>query len=150
MSNPPLDDAGIAIPTDKPGEQSQYVATLIKKLGFAMNESVVTIGEPEWYASDLVMHGIENERSLPATWVHIFSESKAELEALIGTLDLEAIEKGIWISWPKKASKTPSTLSEDHLREIMLPLGWVDTKVCAIDQTWSALKFLRRKSTQNT
>lgn len=148
MSTQPLDDAGIPIPTDDPKEQAEYFATLIKKLGFAIDDTVVTIGEPDWYTTDLVMHGIENSRTLPATWVHIFSDSADELRAIIDTLDLEAIEKGLWISWPKKSSKVHSTLTEDTLRDILLPLHWVDIKVCAIDQTWSALKFVRRKDAQ--
>lgn len=141
-------DTNMPLPGGDPKDQAKYFTSLIKKLGFAIDESVVTIGEPDWYATDLVMHGIENSRSLPATWVHIFSDSAEELQAIIDTLDLEAVEKGIWISWPKKASSVSSTISEDTLRSIMLPLNWVDTKVCAIDQTWSALKFLRRKATK--
>ncbi|MGH9328997.1 MAG: DUF3052 domain-containing protein, partial [Vicinamibacterales bacterium] len=52
---------------------------------------------------------------------------------------------GLWIAWPKKASGVPSDLTEDVLREVILPTGLVDVKVCAIDQTWSGLKFTRRK-----
>ena len=52
----------------------------------------------------------------------------------------------IWVSWPKKASKLFIDLTEDGLREVLLPTGWVDVKVCAVDADWSGLKFLRRKT----
>ena len=52
---------------------------------------------------------------------------------------------GLWIAWPKKSSGVPSDLTEDVLREVILPTGLVDVKVCAIDQTWSGLKFALRK-----
>jgi hypothetical protein len=51
----------------------------------------------------------------------------------------------IWTAWPKKASKVPTDITEDRLREMFLPTGLVDVKVCAIDETWSGLKFVIRK-----
>jgi hypothetical protein len=51
----------------------------------------------------------------------------------------------VWVAWPKKASGVATDLTENVVREIGLPLGWVDVKVCAIDETWSGLKFYRRK-----
>ena len=50
----------------------------------------------------------------------------------------------IWVCWPKKAAKVPTDLDDSSVREIGLGTGWVDVKVCAIDETWSALKFVRR------
>ena len=52
----------------------------------------------------------------------------------------------LWVSWPKKSSALFRDLTEDMLREVILPTGWVDVKVCAVDSDWSGLKFLRRKS----
>lgn len=52
---------------------------------------------------------------------------------------------GLWIAWPKKASKVPTDMTEDVVREIALPKGWVDNKVCAIDETWSGLRLVLRK-----
>ena len=52
----------------------------------------------------------------------------------------------IWISWPKKTSPLFRDLTEDGVRELMLPTGWVDVKVCAVDADWSGLKFLRRRA----
>ena len=51
----------------------------------------------------------------------------------------------VWVSWPKRASKVPTNITEDTIREVCLPLGFVDTKVCAIDETWSGLKLVIRK-----
>lgn len=52
---------------------------------------------------------------------------------------------GIWVAWPKKSSGVSSDITEDVLREVLLPTGWVDNKVCAIDDTWSGLRFVKRK-----
>lgn len=51
----------------------------------------------------------------------------------------------VWVAWPKKASKVPTDITEDALRELLLPSGWVDNKVCAIDATWSGLRFALRR-----
>lgn len=51
----------------------------------------------------------------------------------------------VWIAWPKKASKVPTDITEDVLREELLPTGWVDNKVCAVDETWSGLRFALRR-----
>ena len=59
--------------------------------------------------------------------------------------DQIASDGQVWVSWPKKASKVPTDITEDTIREVALPLGFVDTKVCAIDETWSGLKLVIRK-----
>jgi hypothetical protein len=51
----------------------------------------------------------------------------------------------VWVAWPKRSSRVPTDLTEDTFRELLLATGWVDTKVCAIDETWSGLKFVLRK-----
>ena len=55
-----------------------------------------------------------------------------------------------WVSWPKKSSKVPSDITEDVIREIALPMGFVDIKVCAVDDTWSGLKLVVRKELRQT
>lgn len=60
-------------------------------------------------------------------------------------MPLLAPSGSIWVSWPKKASKVPTGITEDTIREVCLPMGLVDVKVCAIDATWSGLKLKRRK-----
>ena len=51
----------------------------------------------------------------------------------------------LWVSWPKKAAKVPTDITEDVIREVVLPMGWVDVKVCAVDAVWSGLKLVVRK-----
>jgi hypothetical protein len=74
-----------------------------------------------------------------------FHTERAELErripALLKVLDVDG---GLWMAWPKKASKQPTDLTEDVQREVWLPLGLVDTKVCAIDDVWSGLRICWR------
>ncbi len=72
--------------------------------------------------------------------------SRAALEKRLVALRPEiAPDAALWISWPKKTSGVATDLTEDLLREIILPLGLVDIKVCAVDATWSALKFVVRR-----
>jgi hypothetical protein len=52
---------------------------------------------------------------------------------------------GVWVAWPKRSSGVPTDITEDVLRAELLPTGWVDNKVCAIDETWSGLRFVLRK-----
>lgn len=77
---------------------------------------------------------------------HIFVTEGSVLEAHLTALRHQIAPDGqIWVSWPKKAAKVPTDITEDTIREFCLPLGLVDTKVCAIDETWSGLKLVIRK-----
>jgi len=78
--------------------------------------------------------------------IHLFTKSAAELDAKLRAWRY-AIKPDatVWISWPKKASKVPTDITEDVIREVALPLGFVDVKVCAVDETWSGLKLVIRK-----
>ena len=77
---------------------------------------------------------------------HVFVTGRSALEAHLTALREQIAKDGqVWVSWPKKASKVPTDITEDTIREIALPLGFVDTKVCAIDETWSGLKLVIRK-----
>ena len=78
--------------------------------------------------------------------IHIFTSARAVLEALAQRLmDLIARDGMIWVSWPKKAARLATDMTEDVIRTVLLPTGLVDVKVCAIDQTWSGLKLVIRK-----
>lgn len=78
--------------------------------------------------------------------IHLFTAARAVLEALAQPLmNLIARDGMIWVSWPKKAAKVMTDITEDVIREIVLPIGLVDVKVCAVDQTWSGLKLVIRK-----
>jgi hypothetical protein len=77
---------------------------------------------------------------------HVFATERAELERQLAALRHQIAPDGqVWVSWPKKAAKVPTDVTEDTIREVALPLGFVDTKVCAIDETWSGLKLVIRK-----
>lgn len=77
---------------------------------------------------------------------HVFATRSAELATTLSELRYQIAPDGqVWVSWPKKAAGVPTDITEDTIREIALPLGFVDTKVCAIDATWSGLKLVIRK-----
>jgi len=77
---------------------------------------------------------------------HIFVTERARLEQLLTTLRHQIEPAGqVWVSWPKQAAKIPTDITEDTIREVALPMGFVDTKVCAVDEVWSALKLVIRK-----
>ncbi|MHA6732278.1 DUF3052 domain-containing protein [Devosia sp. A369] len=79
-------------------------------------------------------------------YVHLFASARAVLEALAQPLmNLIARDGMIWVSWPKRAAKVVTDITEDVIRAVVLPLGLVDVKVCAVDQTWSGLKLVIRK-----
>jgi hypothetical protein len=108
----------------------------------AMPESV--IDEIDEYALELIFvpdpaEGIDS--------AHVFVSMRAELEAKLLALRQQIAADGqIWISWPKQASKVPTDITEDTIRKLALPLGLVDTKVCAVDAVWSGLKLVIRKA----
>lgn len=78
---------------------------------------------------------------------HLFITTRLALEQALPTLRRSIAPAGfIWISWPKKASKVPTDITEDVIREIVLPTGLVDVKVCAVDAVWSGLKLMIRRS----
>jgi hypothetical protein len=75
-----------------------------------------------------------------------FHTARADLERrLPKILDVLEVDGGWWVAWPKKASGVPTDITEDTVREVVLPLGLVDNKVCAIDETWSGLRVVWRK-----
>lgn len=83
----------------------------------------------------------------PATdVVHVFCSCRAALAAELATLR-SAIrgDAAVWVSWPKKAARMTTDITEDTVREVALPLGFVDIKVCAVDAVWSGLKLVIRK-----
>jgi hypothetical protein len=82
----------------------------------------------------------------PIDAVHIFVTGRADMAAdLTRVLPHLASAGFIWVSWPKKASRLPTDITEDVIREVALPMGLVDVKVCAVDETWSGLKLVIRK-----
>ena len=123
---------------------------LAKKLGIAENGSVFLSGEPKDYLKLIapVPRGARVVKRIDGTTdiVHLFATEKARLAALLrSSLARIRPDAAIWVSWPKKASKMPTDITEDTIREVALPMGLVDVKVCAVDEVWSGLKLVVRK-----
>lgn len=122
---------------------------LARKLGIKAGDVVVAICAPTHYPGllDPLPPGAMVVPSAPSPpLVHAFVRSRAELAAMSeGLVSLPAPGGSLWISWPKKTSALFADLTEDGVREFLLPTGWVDVKVCAVDADWSGLKFLRRR-----
>ena len=123
---------------------------LARKLGFREGFRVRVSHTPDDYEA-LVASRPENvfiSRSIRQDidiW-HFFTKSAAKLEKQLPKMRDAIKQDGmIWVSWPKKASKVPTDVTEDVVRRFALALGLVDVKVCAIDETWSGLKLVIRK-----
>ena len=126
---------------------------LAKKLGIKDGHTVTLLGSPDGFVEllaetqpdDLVVQRRTNARGDADVMVS-FHTKRADLEnrvpALLATLHVDG---GLWIAWPKRASKVPTDITEDTLRDVFLPLGLVDNKVCAIDETWSGLRVVWRR-----
>lgn len=125
---------------------TQSHKSLLAKLGFAPGDSVFVETTPDWYSDFADQFDLGLEAGLPATHAHLFCEHEAELADFLEYNDLNDLEKSLWISWPKKTSGQQTDLGENEIRAAVLPFGWVDVKVAAIDDTWSGLQFLRRKA----
>lgn len=124
---------------------------LAKKLGFAPDVSVVLLDAPPNLSELLgdLPSGVKVSRRLThgADIVLIFVEYAADLSRKVLALKSAVAPDGmVWVAWPKRASKMPTDLTEDVIRDIVLPTGMVDVKVCAIDATWSGLKLVIRKA----
>jgi hypothetical protein len=123
---------------------------LAKKLGFKPGQRVSAPGAPPNYRKLLapLPDGVEFQARMAKTTdiVHVFTASKADLaKTLASCRKTLGPAAAIWVSWPKKASKVPTDITEDTIRAVALPLGLVDIKVCAVDETWSGLKLVVRK-----
>lgn len=124
---------------------------LIKKLGLKSGQRACILNVPENYPKTLgpLPAGIKLSQRLPKTrkldFIHYFTKERKQLEKVFPQLKATLNWDGsLWISWPKGASKVPTDLNENIVREIGLDLGLVDVKVAAIDAIWSGLKFVHR------
>jgi hypothetical protein len=87
-----------------------------------------------------------SEVSKTTDLVHVFTSERAVLEVELAALRAAIKPNGaVWVSWPKKASRVCTDITEDIIREVCLPLGFVDVKVCAVSDIWSGLKLVIRK-----
>jgi hypothetical protein len=124
---------------------------LAKKLGFKDGAHVTIINAPEGYRrwlEGLPETAILSTRlgSSPAA-VHVFQTNRSELARTLKSLRTKLAPDGfIWVSWPKRSSGVPTDITEDAIRDVALPLGFVDVKVCAVTEMWSGLKLVIRRS----
>ena len=123
---------------------------LARKLGIKDGSMVFAPGAPNNYRKLLepLPPGVRfsTKEGKTTDLVHLFTSKRSELSrsltAFRKALNAEAV---VWVSWPKKASKVPTDITEDVIRQVALPLGWVDITVCAVDDVWSGLKLVVRK-----
>ncbi len=130
---------------------SGYSGTpLAKKLGLRDGDRVALVGAPAGF--EVLLEPLPRVASLSRRLgtaldvIVFFATRRAEIarrhEALAARLTPAGM---LWLAWPKRASGVPTDVTEDVLRDVILPSGMVDTKVCAIDETWSGLRFVRRR-----
>ena len=123
---------------------------LAKKLGIKEGSRVFLVDAPKDYAK-LVEPLPPDVRLVPRVdaqtdMVHIFASERKRLRGALESALAKLQPAGtIWVSWPKKASKVETDITENTVRELALPLGLVDIKVCAVDDVWSGLKLVVRK-----
>jgi hypothetical protein len=123
---------------------------LPQKLGVKEGMEVTVIAAPTNYRRLLgtVARSMTfSDRAVKGTgFVHLFVTRRADLEKNLRQLRKQISGDGIvWVSWPKKTSGVHTDVTEDLIRDVALPLGFVDVKVCAVDETWSGLKLMIRR-----
>ncbi|WP_108124655.1 DUF3052 family protein [Saccharospirillum mangrovi] len=130
---------------------SGYSGTpLVKKLGIKEGHALYLKNAPEGY--DALLHPLPanlkilSRLSRDLDFIQFFTKQRSELEQELPGLMTSIKQNGmIWVCWPKKVSKVATDMTEDVVRDVALPLGLVDVKVCAVDEVWSGLKLVIRK-----
>jgi hypothetical protein len=125
---------------------------LPKKLGIKPGMDIALLHAPDGFEATLgglpddvgIRHGLRRGQrvDLILGFVKEREQLARNIQWLVTTLPPDG---AFWVAWPKKASKIATDMTEHSVREVALPIGWVDVKVCAIDNTWSALKLVLRK-----
>jgi hypothetical protein len=127
---------------------------LVQKLGLKQGMTLLVVSKPDGYETWLGalpddFSIIEAPRKDIGTLeaVHLFATEAKVLGKHLADLRRKLAPAGfVWVSWPKKAAKVPTDITEDTIRAIALPMGFVDVKVCAVSEVWSGLKLVIRKS----
>lgn len=122
---------------------------LARKLSLKPGQRAWFENMPDSVAAEIGDAGVERlpAPAAPIDAAHLFVTRRAELaDGIARLLPLLAPAGFLWVSWPKKASKVPTDITEDVIREVALPTGLVDVKVCAVDAVWSGLKLVIRKA----
>jgi hypothetical protein len=135
----------------QPSTTAGYSGTpLAKKLGIKAHSRVLLFDAPKDYAQLVVPlpDGVTFE-TRPGPLIdmaHVFVTRRATMrKQLMQLRKMLKAEAPVWVSWPKRAAKVPTDVTEDTIREVALPLGFVDIKVCAVSEVWSGLKLVVRK-----
>jgi hypothetical protein len=123
---------------------------LPQKLGIKPGLIVVTINAPANYRRLLgtIPEGVtfSNRLKPNSNFAHVFIKKRSELAKTVPVLREKVADTGtVWVSWPKKSAGVPTDVTEDVIRAVALPVGFVDVKVCAFDETWSGLKLMVRR-----
>jgi hypothetical protein len=121
---------------------------LAKKLGIKSESVVALVGAPDGWSVPDLPDGVEEKPNLRGAWdiAVVFIRSASELKRRVGPVTRATRdESSVWIAWPRKAGGHDSDVTEQLLRDLLLPTGLVDVKVAALDTDWSGLKFVRRK-----
>jgi hypothetical protein len=123
---------------------------LVRKLGVKEGARVFLVGAPVEYTELLepLPAGVSFTDRLAADtdMAHVFATARNDLVRHLALLrKVLRPDAMVWVSWPKKASRVPTDITEDSIREVALPLGFVDVKVCAVTEVWSGLKLVVRK-----
>jgi hypothetical protein len=124
---------------------------LAQKLGIRPSSRVVPINEPDDYRTPVAPLPpnvtFATRVSAGTDLVHCFVTAQGELRRRLATFRATLKpDAAIWISWPKRSAGIATTVTEDVIREVALPMSFVDVKVCAVDATWSGLKLVVRRS----
>ena len=128
---------------------------LSKKLGIGEGTSVYALGAPTDYRSLLEplpsSVTFASRISKDVDLVHLFRDKKVDLARhLLSLRKRIRPDAVVWVSWPKKTSQVPTDITEDVIRSLALPMGYVDIKVCAVNNVWSGLKLVIRKSLRSS
>jgi hypothetical protein len=147
---------GAKVQKRKPGTTAGYSGTpLPRKLGIPEAGRAAIVDGPRGFLKLIGKWPAQLERcpklTAPLDYIHLFASERGALEAQFPRARDALTKSGtIWVSWPKKASGKQTDLDEGVVREIGLANGLVDVKVCAVDETWSGLKFMYRLRDRGT
>ena len=128
-----------------------YAGTpLPQKLGIKPGLTLITINAPTNYRRLLGTISEDSTFSdrlkVGSSFVHVFITKRSELAKRLSVLRQKIVDTGtVWVSWPKRSAGKPTDVTENVVRAVALPLGFIDVKVCAIDETWSGLKLMVRR-----
>src|SRR5205814_2709066 len=134
---------------------TRYSGTqLAQKLGIMPGSDVALINAPANYRKLLgpaaKAVSFSDSTKTGAGFVHLFVTKRSDLECVLRQLRNKVADAAsVWVSWPKKSAGVQTDVTEDVIRTVALPLGFVDVKVCAVDETWSGLKLMIRRELRN-